>query len=87
MFLTSLPSDGLLQDLIFNILIKNLEKVFLGGNDMMDVDLAATSPRPRIAGPPTWPTRRVGADLTQAWKGQPSYDRPDKGKVGKVDIP
>ncbi|RWW35323.1 hypothetical protein BHE74_00059756 [Ensete ventricosum] len=54
---------------------------------MTDVDLAATSPRPRTVGPPTWPTRRVGADLTQVWKGHSSYGRPDKGKVGNVDIP
>ncbi|RZR72323.1 hypothetical protein BHM03_00012465 [Ensete ventricosum] len=51
---------------------------------MTDVDLAATSPRPQTAGPSTWPTRRVGAGLTQAWKGQPSYDRPDKGKVARL---
>ncbi|RWW78482.1 hypothetical protein BHE74_00013295 [Ensete ventricosum] len=50
---------------------------------MIDVDLAATSPRPQTAGLSTWPTRRVGAGLTQAWKGQPSYDRPDKGKVAR----
>ncbi|RWW19351.1 hypothetical protein GW17_00016601 [Ensete ventricosum] len=54
---------------------------------MANIDLAATSPCPRIAGPSTWLTRHVGAGLTQAWKGQPSYDRPDKGKVGKVDMP
>ncbi|RZR71929.1 hypothetical protein BHM03_00008836 [Ensete ventricosum] len=54
---------------------------------MTDVDLAAMSPRPQAAGPPMWPTRCVGADLTQEWTGQPSYGRPDKGKVGKVDIP
>ncbi|RRT69691.1 hypothetical protein B296_00028863 [Ensete ventricosum] len=54
---------------------------------LFDVDLATTSPRPQTAGPSTWPTRCVGAGLTQAWKGQPSYDRLDKGKVDKVDIP
>ncbi|RWW07205.1 hypothetical protein GW17_00029422 [Ensete ventricosum] len=52
-----------------------------------DVDLAATSPCPWTVSPLTWPTRRVGVGLTQAWKGQPLYDRPDKGKVGKIDIP
>ncbi|RRT50664.1 hypothetical protein B296_00018673 [Ensete ventricosum] len=34
-----------------------------------------------------WPTRHGEAGLTQAWKGQRSYDRPDTGKVGKVDTP
>ncbi|RRT46012.1 hypothetical protein B296_00013188 [Ensete ventricosum] len=54
---------------------------------MKNIDLAATSPYLWTAGPPTWPTIHVGAGLTQAWKGQPSYDRPDKGKMGKVDMP
>ncbi|RRT78498.1 hypothetical protein B296_00014638 [Ensete ventricosum] len=49
--------------------------------------LAATSPRPRTTGPPTWSTRLGEADLTQAWRGQRSYDRPDTDKVGKVDTP
>ncbi|RRT41986.1 hypothetical protein B296_00024708 [Ensete ventricosum] len=86
---TSLQSDGSLQYLIFGTLVRSLERVFSGerGNDMTDVDLVATSPCPRTAGPLTWPTRRVGAGLTQAWKGQSSYDRPDKGNGGKVDIP
>ncbi|RZR98586.1 hypothetical protein BHM03_00027973 [Ensete ventricosum] len=53
----------------------------------LHVDLAATSPCPWTVSPLTWPTRRVGVGLTQAWKGQPLYDRPDKGKVGKIDIP
>ncbi|RWW36634.1 hypothetical protein BHE74_00058331, partial [Ensete ventricosum] len=55
--------------------------------DMENIGLAATSPRPWTADPPTWPTRCVGAGLTQARKGQSSYGRPDKGKVGKVDMP
>ncbi|RRT55797.1 hypothetical protein B296_00043305 [Ensete ventricosum] len=34
-----------------------------------------------------WPTRHGEATLTQALRGQQSYDRPNTGKVGKVDIP
>ncbi|RRT83420.1 hypothetical protein B296_00017725 [Ensete ventricosum] len=45
------------------------------------------SPHPRTTGPPTWPTRHGEAGLTQAWRGQRSYGRPNTGKVGKVDIP
>ncbi|RWW04042.1 hypothetical protein GW17_00032763, partial [Ensete ventricosum] len=56
--LTSPQADDLAQDLIFSTLIGHLEKVFPGGkNDMTNVDLAATSSRPRTTGPPTWPTR------------------------------
>ncbi|RZR84694.1 hypothetical protein BHM03_00011574, partial [Ensete ventricosum] len=86
---TSLQPDGSLQYLIFGTLVRSLERVFSGerGNDMTDVDLVATSSCPRTVGPSTWSTRRVGAGLTQAWKGQPSYGRPDKGNGGKVDIP
>ncbi|RZS09723.1 hypothetical protein BHM03_00040835 [Ensete ventricosum] len=29
----------------------------------------------------------IGAGLTQAWEGQPSYGRPDRGKGGKTDVP
>ncbi|RZR87910.1 hypothetical protein BHM03_00015383 [Ensete ventricosum] len=36
--------------------------------------MAATSPSPRTAGPPTWPTRRVGAGLTQARKSRRTAD-------------
>ncbi|RZS20806.1 hypothetical protein BHM03_00053367 [Ensete ventricosum] len=53
---------------------------------MTSIDLAATSSRPRTTGPPTWLTRHGEAGLTQAWRGQRSYDRPNTGKVGKVDI-
>ncbi|RZR85565.1 hypothetical protein BHM03_00012573 [Ensete ventricosum] len=37
--------------------------------------------------PTALPTRHSGAGLTQAWRGQQSYDRPNTGKVGKVDTP
>ncbi|RZR80918.1 hypothetical protein BHM03_00007028 [Ensete ventricosum] len=53
---------------------------------MTSIDLAATSSRPRTTGPPTWPTRHGEACLTQAWRGQRSYGRPNTGKVAKVDI-
>ncbi|RRT58870.1 hypothetical protein B296_00038312 [Ensete ventricosum] len=48
--------------------------------------MAVTSSRLRTTSPPTWPTRHGEADLTQAWRGQRSYDRPNTGKVGKVDV-
>ncbi|RZS05931.1 hypothetical protein BHM03_00036505 [Ensete ventricosum] len=32
--------------------------LYIHRSDMADVDLAATSSRPRTTGPPTWPTRR-----------------------------
>ncbi|RWV78392.1 hypothetical protein GW17_00060646, partial [Ensete ventricosum] len=54
--------------------------------DMTYVDLAVIFSRSRTVDPSMWSTRRVGADLTQAWKGQSSYARLDKGKVGKVGI-
>ncbi|RWV93409.1 hypothetical protein GW17_00044134 [Ensete ventricosum] len=64
---TSPQTGGSTQDLIFSTLIGHLEKVFPGGgkNDMADVDLAATSSRPRTTGPPMWPTRHGEAGLTQ----------------------
>ncbi|RWW51121.1 hypothetical protein BHE74_00042558 [Ensete ventricosum] len=47
------------QDLIFNTLIRHLEKVFQGGkNDMTNVDMTATSSHPRTTGLLTWSTRR-----------------------------
>ncbi|RZS10735.1 hypothetical protein BHM03_00042000, partial [Ensete ventricosum] len=86
--LTSPQTGGSAQDLIFSTLIRHLEKVFPGGkNDLANVDLAATSSRPRTIGPSTWPTRHREAGLTQAWRSQRSYGRPDTGKVGKVDTP
>ncbi|RWW69394.1 hypothetical protein BHE74_00023003 [Ensete ventricosum] len=86
--LTSPQTAGSAQDLIFSTLIRHLEKVFPGGkNDLANVDLAATSSRPRTIGPSTWPTRHGEAGLTQAWRSQRSYGRPDTGKVGKVDTP
>ncbi|RWW75532.1 hypothetical protein BHE74_00016419 [Ensete ventricosum] len=54
---------------------------------MGNIDLVTTSSRTRTTGPPTWPTRHGEAGLTQAWRGQRSYGRPDTGKVGKVDTP
>ncbi|RRT61165.1 hypothetical protein B296_00005509 [Ensete ventricosum] len=84
-----LLADDTTQDLIFSTLIRNFEKVFSGGrggNDMTNIDLAATFSRPRTTGPPTWLTRHGEADLTQAWRNQRLYDRPNTGKVGKVDI-
>ncbi|RWW02082.1 hypothetical protein GW17_00034846 [Ensete ventricosum] len=48
--------------------------------------LAVTFSRPPTTGPPTWLTRHGEADLTQAWRNQRLYDRPNTGKVGKVDI-
>ncbi|RRT31501.1 hypothetical protein B296_00037007 [Ensete ventricosum] len=53
---------------------------------MTSIDLIATSSRSQITGPLTWSTRHGEAGLTQAWRGQRSYDRPNTGKVGKVDI-
>ncbi|RZS09207.1 hypothetical protein BHM03_00040263 [Ensete ventricosum] len=43
--------------------------------------------RSRTIGLPTWSIRHEEAGLTQAWRGQRSYDRPNTGKVSKVDIP
>ncbi|RWW59584.1 hypothetical protein BHE74_00033470 [Ensete ventricosum] len=54
---------------------------------MTSIDLAVTSPHPRTTGPPTWLIRREKVGLTQTWRGQRSYDRPNTSKVGKVDIP
>ncbi|RWW44910.1 hypothetical protein BHE74_00049298 [Ensete ventricosum] len=49
--------------------------------------MAVISSRPRTTDRPTWLTRHEEVGLTQAWRGQRSYDRPNTGKVGKVDIP
>ncbi|RRT72767.1 hypothetical protein B296_00011345 [Ensete ventricosum] len=57
-----------------------------GGDDMVNIDLAATFSHPRTTDPPTWLTRHREAGLTQAWRNQRSYVRPNTGKVGKVDI-
>ncbi|RWW38739.1 hypothetical protein BHE74_00056018 [Ensete ventricosum] len=55
-----------MQDLIFDTLIKRLEKVFPGGeNDMTNADLAAKSLHPRTAGPPTPDTSKVGTPHLQ----------------------
>ncbi|RRT33921.1 hypothetical protein B296_00047677 [Ensete ventricosum] len=54
---------------------------------MVNIDLAATSSRPRTIGPPTWLTRHEEVGVTQTWRGQRSYDQPNTGKVGKVNIP
>ncbi|RWW48627.1 hypothetical protein BHE74_00045281 [Ensete ventricosum] len=53
---------------------------------MTSIDMAVTSLHPRTTGPPTWPTRHEEVGLTQVWRGQRSYDRPNTGKVGKVNI-
>ncbi|RZS22974.1 hypothetical protein BHM03_00055817 [Ensete ventricosum] len=56
---TSPQAGDSAQDLIFNTLIRHLEKVFQGGkNDMTNVDMTATSSHPRTTGPLTWSTRR-----------------------------
>ncbi|RRT38570.1 hypothetical protein B296_00057729 [Ensete ventricosum] len=48
-----------MQDLIFDTLIRRLEKVFpMEKNDMTNADLADKSSHPRAAGPSTWLTRR-----------------------------
>ncbi|RRT38060.1 hypothetical protein B296_00046588, partial [Ensete ventricosum] len=57
-------TSGQVQDLIFDTLIRRLEKVFSGGeNDMTNANLAVKSSHPRTVGPPTgmtawWRVRR-----------------------------
>ncbi|RWW62709.1 hypothetical protein BHE74_00030152, partial [Ensete ventricosum] len=73
---TPLRIHGPARDLIFNPLIGHLEKVFWG-DDIVNIDLAATSPCPWTTRSPTWLIRHSGADLTQAWRSQRLYGRPD----------
>ncbi|RWW63813.1 hypothetical protein BHE74_00028994 [Ensete ventricosum] len=65
---------------------KSLTARFESGGNLLPAT-PVTSSCPRTIGPPTWPTRHGEAGLTRAWRGQRSYDRPNTGKVGKVDIP
>ncbi|RWW65526.1 hypothetical protein BHE74_00027157 [Ensete ventricosum] len=43
----------------------------------ISIDLAVTSSRPQTTGPPTWLIRHGKAGLTQAWRGQRLYSRPN----------